>query len=86
VIGQYAPRFNGYAQQDSQELTSFLLDGLHEDLNRVVNKPYIEDKESDGRDDTIVADEAWKDYRMRNDSIVIDLMHGQLKSKVCSGY
>lgn len=59
-----------------------MLDGLHEDLNRVVNKPYIEDKESDGRDDVIVADEAWKDYKMRNDSIIIDLMHGQLKSKV----
>ena len=35
VIGQFAPRFNGYAQHDSQELTAFLLDGMHEDLNRI---------------------------------------------------
>ena len=30
-----APRFGGAFQQDAQELLSFLLDGLHEDLNRV---------------------------------------------------
>lgn len=45
MIGEFAPRFNGYAQQDSQELTSFLLDGLHEDLNRIIKKPYIEENE-----------------------------------------
>ena len=35
TIGKYAPRFNGYQQHDAQELLAFLLDGLHEDLNRV---------------------------------------------------
>lgn len=54
VIGTFAPRFNGYAQQDSQELTSFLLDGLHEDLNRIYDKPYIEEKEGNGRLDAVV--------------------------------
>ena len=54
VIGEFAPRFNGYAQQDSQELTAFLLDGLHEDLNRIKKKPYIEEKEANGRSDDIV--------------------------------
>lgn len=55
VIGQFAPRFNGYAQHDSQELLAFLLDGLHEDLNRIHKKPYIEEKESDGRPDEVVS-------------------------------
>jgi hypothetical protein len=32
AIGKFAPRFLGYAQQDSQEFLRFLLDGLHEDL------------------------------------------------------
>jgi ubiquitin carboxyl-terminal hydrolase 4/11/15 len=54
VIGQFAPRFNGYAQQDSQELTAFVLDGLHEDLNRIHKKPYIEEKEDDNRPDAVV--------------------------------
>lgn len=54
VIGTFAPRFNGYTQQDSQELTSFLLDGIHEDLNRIDTKPYIQEKEAAGRPDTEV--------------------------------
>ncbi|CAK5085372.1 unnamed protein product [Meloidogyne enterolobii] len=88
VIGEFAPRFNGYAQQDSQELTAFLLDGLHEDLNRIKNKPYVEEKEMEGRDEAQAAREAWQDYKKRNDSIIVDLLHGQLKStltcNVCS--
>ncbi|KAI6233873.1 Ubiquitinyl hydrolase 1 [Aphelenchoides fujianensis] len=82
TIGMYAPRFNGYNQQDAQELMAFLLDGLHEDLNRIYEKPYVEEKESDGRPDHIVAKEAWEGYKKRNDSIIVDLMHGQLKSTV----
>ncbi|KAL3857432.1 hypothetical protein ACJMK2_012103, partial [Sinanodonta woodiana] len=82
TIGKYAPRFNGFQQHDSQELLSFLLDGLHEDLNRVHDKPYIELKDSDGRPDEIVAQEAWENHLLRNKSIVVDLFHGQLKSQV----
>ena len=36
VVGRWWPQFSGYQQQDSQELLTFLLDGLHEDLNRWV--------------------------------------------------
>ena len=41
-LGKFAPQFQGYGQQDSQELLAFLLDGLHEDLNRIKRKPYVE--------------------------------------------
>lgn len=34
-----------------------MLDGLHEDLNRVHDKPYVELKDSDGRSDVHVAQE-----------------------------
>ena len=34
VIGEIQQRFSGNQQQDSSELLAFLLDGLHEDLNR----------------------------------------------------
>ena len=33
-------------QQDAQELLLFLLDGLHEDLNQVKDRRYIEEKVS----------------------------------------
>lgn len=32
---------------------AFLLDGLHEDLNRIQNKPYTETVDSDGRLDEV---------------------------------
>ena len=42
TIGKFAPRFTGYYQHDSQELLEFLLDGLHEDLNRVKDRIAVE--------------------------------------------
>ena len=48
VIGRFAPQFSGYQQHDSQELLCFVLDGLHEDVNRIVKKPYVEIKEVSG--------------------------------------
>ncbi|XP_073184031.1 ubiquitin carboxyl-terminal hydrolase 15 isoform X3 [Lepidochelys kempii] len=50
-VGRFAPQFSGYQQQDCQELLAFLLDGLHEDLNRIRKKPYIQLKDADGRPD-----------------------------------
>jgi len=44
TLADFSPMFSGFEQHDAQELATFLLDGLHEDLNRVVGKkPYIED-------------------------------------------
>jgi len=34
VIEQFAPQFAGDDQHDAQEFLSFLLDAIHEDLNR----------------------------------------------------
>ncbi|GFR98798.1 ubiquitin carboxyl-terminal hydrolase 15, partial [Elysia marginata] len=82
AVGRFAPQFSGYQQQDSQELMAFLLDGLHEDLNRIRKKPYIELKDSGGRPDKVVAEEAWENYKKRNDSIIVDTFHGLLKSTV----
>lgn len=48
----------------------------------MTEKPYSELKDSDGRADSIVAHEAWAQHHARNQSIVIDLFYGQLKSKV----
>ncbi|GMR47534.1 hypothetical protein PMAYCL1PPCAC_17729 [Pristionchus mayeri] len=81
VIGKFAPRFSGYAQQDSQELLAFLLDGLHEDLNRIKEKPYVEERDPpEGMPQKEIAEEAWTNYKKRNDSIIVDKVHGQLRS------
>lgn len=82
AVGRFAPQFSGYQQQDSQELMAFLLDGLHEDLNRIRKKPYVELKDAGNRPDKVVAKEAWDNYKLRNDSVIVDLFHGLLKSTV----
>ncbi|RHX98422.1 hypothetical protein DYB36_004062, partial [Aphanomyces astaci] len=82
VIGEYAPAFAGYAQHDSQEVLSFILDGIHEDLNRVLEKPYTKPIEHAGRPDADVAEEEWANYLLRNDSVVVDHCMAQLRSHV----
>uniref|UniRef100_A0A674DNA4 Ubiquitin carboxyl-terminal hydrolase 15 n=1 Tax=Salmo trutta TaxID=8032 RepID=A0A674DNA4_SALTR len=79
-VGRFAPQFSGYQQQDSHELLAFLLDGLHEDLNRIRKKPYILLKDAKGRPDKVVAEEAWENHIKRNDSIIVDIFHGLFKS------
>ncbi|KAE8692978.1 Ubiquitin carboxyl-terminal hydrolase 8 [Hibiscus syriacus] len=79
-LARFAPQFSGFNQHDSQELLAFLLDGLHEDLNRVKSKPYAEVKDSEGRPDDEVADEYWQNHLARNDSIIVDVCQGQFKS------
>ncbi|XP_022756057.1 ubiquitin carboxyl-terminal hydrolase 8-like isoform X4 [Durio zibethinus] len=72
-LARFAPQFSGFNQHDSQELLAFLLDGLHEDLNRVKSKPYVEVKDGEGRRDEEVADEYWQNHLARNDSIIVDV-------------
>ncbi|KAF9667055.1 hypothetical protein SADUNF_Sadunf16G0293100 [Salix dunnii] len=79
-LALFAPQFSGYNQHDSQELLAFLLDGLHEDLNRVKQKPYIEMRDWGGEPDEEIADECWRNHKARNDSIIVDVCQGQYKS------
>ena len=82
ILSRAAPQFAGYQQHDSQEFMSFLMDGIHEDLNRVKKKPYVENIEGgDGKHtDEEVATEAWTRHLKRNDSVIVDKCQGLLKS------
>ena len=85
TIGEFRPQFAGFQQQDSQEFMLFLLDGLHEDMNRIRSKPTTEKIESNGRDDELIARESWRRFLLRNDSELVDCCFGQLRSHVtCS--
>ncbi|KAF9006082.1 hypothetical protein BDQ17DRAFT_1277689 [Cyathus striatus] len=82
-LQRFAPQFTGYQQHDSQELVAFLLDGLHEDLNRVLKKPYVEKPDWEGGGDLELIDlarKSWEGYMLRNDSVIVDLFQGQYKS------
>ena len=82
VISRKAPQFSGFSQHDSQEVLSFLLEILHEDINEVSKKPYVEYKDSNGRSDEEISTEYWNGLHQRERSILIDLFYGQLKSRV----
>ena len=82
VIGDYRPQFAGYEQQDSQEMMNCLLDGLHEDLNRIKKKPYTQKIESKGRPDELIASESWRRFLLRNDSLIVERFFGLQKSHV----
>lgn len=82
IIGKFAPQFLGFQQHDAQEFMQFLLDGLHEGLNRVITKPYTLIEDSNGRPDQEVASEHWDVHIQRNQSVIVDLFMGQLKSSL----
>ena len=84
IVGNFQPMFSGFAQHDSAELLSFVLDGIHEDLNRVKQKPYYELPDIiPGTPEHIVAQLSWKYHLLRNQSIIVDMMHAQYKSTLC---
>ncbi|KAG5188102.1 hypothetical protein JKP88DRAFT_260201 [Tribonema minus] len=66
AIDAVMPHFQGYAQHDVHEFLAFLLDAVHEDLNRV----------------EAAAREAWRGYLLRNKPIIVDLFQGQLRSSL----
>lgn len=82
IVADYAPRFGDHMQHDAQELMMFLLDGLHEDLNRANKNIYIEGVEGDSSSEQVAAEAAWKRHKLTNDSIIVDLFHGQLESQL----
>lgn len=71
----------------------FVIDGLHEDLNRIKKKPFVESFEFNGRNtngnknepefsDDLISRESWRRYLLRNDSELVDILYGQTKSHV----
>ena len=88
AICRFAPQFKGSDQHDSQEFLAFLLDGLHEDLNLVVQKPppieFTPEREAEleALPTQIAAEREWNIYLRRDDSIIVRLLQGQYRSRL----
>lgn len=84
-LGKCKAQFSGNDQNDAQEFLAELLDMLHEDLNRVAVKRYIEAPSDEGAERmtfTQQAEEAWSRHIARNRSVLVDLFQGQLCSEI----
>jgi len=80
TVASFAPQFRNSFQHDSQEFCQFLMDGLHEDCNRVTNKPYVEELEGFGMKDEDAAIQTWRKHLLRHDSIIVDRCQGMHRS------
>mmetsp|Transcript_49180 Transcript_49180/g.77747 ORF Transcript_49180/g.77747 Transcript_49180/m.77747 type:complete len:524 (+) Transcript_49180:143-1714(+) len=99
TLTRFAPHlFEGFEQQDTQEFLAYLLDGLHEDLNLVKERPQAA-KGNTTEEEELKADEemeqieqeqgeeyvaamAWLRHLTRHKSILVDLFQGQFRSIV----
>ncbi|KAH9268285.1 hypothetical protein BASA83_009446 [Batrachochytrium salamandrivorans] len=83
ALEKFWPCYDPYTQQDAQEFLNYILDAVHEDVNKITKKPYIELPDyDDSAPPEKVASEYWDAHAKRNDSIIVDKFQGQYKSKI----
>ncbi|KAG8821478.1 ubiquitin-specific protease doa4 [Serendipita sp. 401] len=87
TVCTYAPQFADSNQHDAQEFMIFLLDNLHEDLNRILRRQIIETRpereaELERLPTQIASEQEWQLYRMTNNSIVVDYFQGQFRNRM----
>ena len=85
TVGKFEPRFAGFQQHDAQEFMSRVLEGLGDELNRVLVKEYHELPDSDYKPDVQVARDHWENTLARENHIVTALFTGQLCSRQVCG-
>ncbi|KAJ7656258.1 ubiquitin carboxyl-terminal hydrolase 4 [Mycena polygramma] len=87
VVCHLDSQYNGSNQHDSQEFLSFLLDGIHEDLNRLLVQPTFtrtpeQEAELERLGPQIASEQEWRLWKTRNDSIIVDFFQGQFRNRL----
>ncbi|KAI5612320.1 ubiquitin carboxyl-terminal hydrolase 21 isoform X2, partial [Silurus asotus] len=89
VFKEAMPYFSGYNQQDAQEFLRFLLDRLHTEINRRPSHHPANSTTPEPSNTRFGISEAaaamWKRHVDKEDSMIVDLFSGQLRSSLhCS--
>ncbi|KAJ3717682.1 hypothetical protein C8R42DRAFT_629929 [Lentinula raphanica] len=80
-------QYMGTSQHDSQEFLSFLLDGIHEDTNRIMSRTVItrtpaEEERLENMPQQIAGEYEWQVWRQNNDSIIVDFFQGMFRNQL----
>uniref|UniRef100_A0A1B6J488 Ubiquitin carboxyl-terminal hydrolase n=1 Tax=Homalodisca liturata TaxID=320908 RepID=A0A1B6J488_9HEMI len=75
-VGALRQSFSTSEQQDSHEFLTLLIDWLHEDLNEPSHIKSLEGAVED------TGEKAWGEFQKKNNSLILNLFYGQLKSTV----
>ena len=78
AVSRTVSQFSGYGQQDSQEFLRFLIDRMHDELNRVTTKPPYKELNCPNLSINQQSEEWARYYKARDNSIMTDLFEGQL--------
>ncbi|KAJ3781622.1 ubiquitin carboxyl-terminal hydrolase 4 [Lentinula aff. detonsa] len=80
-------QYIGTSQHDSQEFLSFLLDGIHEDTNRIMTRKPLtrtpqEEERLENLPQQIAGEYEWQVWRQSNDSIIVDFFQGMFRNQL----
>ena len=78
ALSNYQKMFLG----DTTEFFNYLLDGFHEDLNKVQNKPIIKGNNNTNVSNTTLSHNPQINFLRRNQSILVEIFYDQFKSTV----
>ena len=83
TLGLCSKKYEGNDQEDAHEFLNYLLDMIHEDLNKVKNKTnnniILNSSNKSDEEKSLIE---WNNFLMRNQSLLVDLFYGQYKSCV----
>jgi ubiquitin carboxyl-terminal hydrolase 8 len=88
LSGQLREQFRGYEQQDCQEFLTFVMDGLHEELNMNGDKDRLkeltedEERRRESMSVRMASTIEWERYLKSDFSLVVDTVQGQYQSKL----
>lgn len=88
LVGKLSDSFEGDEQQDCHEFLTFMLDGLHEDMNAAGSRPRppalaeIEEQYRERLNVRVAAAIEWERYLQTDTSLIVDLFQGQYLSRL----